>query len=323
MSEQVLAATVDAQRISAALVSLDGSIATRKAEPAVDASPEKLFSQLGRLVAAVVGKPHAKSASAAAISVAGAILRAADPAASIAWVEKLRKELRIPLRIEAEHIAAVIGECWMGAAQGTSDAVVLRVGNDICAGVLSGGRVLRGAHQRAGAAGWMAVSEADGFEVRKFGGLEAFASGPGIVRAAKNAIEAGFGGSLADYDPTLFTAEDIAELAKRGDVTARQIFRRAGKQLGLAVANLIGLFDPEVVVVSGSLTAASDLFWPDLLEIAALRSPPESRQVRICLSELQDDAVLLGAARLAAGALALPALRKEQGTRRKARRSRA
>ena len=127
-----------------------------------------------------------------------------------------------------------------------------------------------------------------------------FASAPGIVRAAKNAIEAGFGGSLAEYDPNLFTAEDIAELARRGDVTARQIYRRAGKQLGLAVANLVSLFDPEAVIVTGILTAASDLFWPDLLEIATLRSRPDAaRSVRISLSELQGDSVLLGAAKAA------------------------
>ena len=155
----------------------------------------------------------------------------------------------------------------------------------------------------------MATSEADGFEVRKFGGLEAFASGPGIVRAARNAVEAGFGGQLAEYEPEAFTAEDIAELARRGDPTCKQIFRRVGKLLGLGVANLISLFDPEVVVLGGGLAGAADLFWEELTNTAMTRCQPlASRKVKLKVSGLGADANLLGAARLAWEAAGEPAL---------------
>jgi glucokinase len=73
-----------------------------------------------------------------------------------------------------------------------------------------------------------------------------------------------------------------------------------GKLLGLAVANLISLFDPEVVIVSGGMIAAADLFFETLKETALARCQPlAARQVQIKLSRLGNDANLLGAARLA------------------------
>lgn len=302
-SDKVLAAELDGSTLTAGIVGRDGKILARAAETVETPAPPKVVAQLGRL-----GRQLAKKSefSAAGVAVSGSVrpdgvVCAADAKGhDFPLAEKLRQELRVPVTVTSDRAAAVLGESWKGAAGERKDAVVLVLGETIRAGVRIGGRILEGAHGLAGAAGWMAVSEADGFEVRKFGGLEAFASAPGIVRAAKNAVEAGFGGSLAEYDPNLFTAADIAELARRGDVTARQIYRRAGKQLGLAVANLVSLFDPEMVIVAGSMSAASDLFWPDLLEVATLRLRPDAaRTVQICLSDLQGDTVLLGAAKAA------------------------
>ena len=318
VSDKVLAAEVDGSTLAAAIVDRDGAILARAAETVEQAALPKIVAQLGRVARQLAKKSAFR---AAAIAVNGAVSRdgmipAPGNGQNFPLGEKLRQEICVPVSVTSDRVAAVTGESWKGAAD-DKDTVVFVVGETIRAGVRIGGRMLEGAHGLAGAAGWMAVSEADGFEVRKFGGLEAFASAPGIVRAARNAIEAGFGGSLAEYDPNLFTAEDIAELARRGDVTARQIYRRAGKQLGLAVANLVSLFDPEFLIVAGSMTAASDLFWPDLLEIATLRSRPDSaRTVRICLSELRGDAVLLGAAKAAWGAMPAKAASRKSPPRK-------
>ena len=318
VSDKVLAAEVDGSTLAAAIVDRDGAILARAAETVDQAAPPAMVAQLGRVARQLAKKSAFR---AAAIAVNGAVSRdgmipAPGNGQNFPLGEKLRQEICVPVSVTSDRVAAVTGESWKGAAD-DKDTVVFVVGETIRAGVRIGGRMLEGAHGLAGAAGWMAVSEADGFEVRKFGGLEAFASAPGIVRAARNAIEAGFGGSLAEYDPNLFTAEDIAELARRGDVTARQIYRRAGKQLGLAVANLVSLFDPEFLIVAGSMTAASDLFWPDLLEIATLRSRPDSaRTVRICLSELRGDAVLLGAAKAAWGAMPAKAASRKSPPRK-------
>ncbi|MGZ4813271.1 MAG: ROK family protein, partial [Terriglobales bacterium] len=87
---------------------------------------------------------------------------------------------------------------------------------------------------------------------------------------------------------------------RRGNSACMQIYRRVGKLLGLAVANLISIFDPEVVVVGGSLVSASDLFWDDLTHTALARCHPvAARQLRIRVSGLGSDANLHGAGYLA------------------------
>lgn len=314
--EAVFAADLGEARLRGALVGRSGKILAEKTEGADLSSPAALVEQIARMVAEVAsgwshrgsgrnGKGPAGLCVAGGMAVTGHVRRDG----TVSWPREgwervpmgqlLHRKLRVPGTVACQHEAAVLGEAWRGAGRGKEDIVVLVAGESVAAGIISGGRLLRGAHQLAGCAGWMAVSEADGFEVRKFGGLEAFASAPAIVRAARNAVEAGFGGMLAEYEPEAFTAEDIAELARRGDATARQIYRRAGKLLGLGLANLISLFDPAVAVLSGELVRHADLFWDELTSTALARCQPlASRKVRLRLSGLGPDASLLGTARL-------------------------
>ncbi len=317
MPETVFAADLGEARLTGALVGRSGKILAQRSESADLSSPAALVEQTARIAAEVAGgwprrgsgrngKGPASLYVAAGMAVTGQVRRDG----TVSWPQRegwervplgrlLQKKLGVPAAVACQHEAAVLGEAWRGAGRGKEDIVVLVAGDSVAAGILSGGRLLRGAHQLAGCAGWMAVSEADGFEVRKFGGLEAFASTPAIVRAARNAVEAGFGGMLAEYEPEAFTADDIAELARRGDATARQIFRRAGKLLGLGLANLISLFDPAVAVFSGALARSADLFWDELTSTALARCQPlASRKVRLRLSGLGSDANLLGVARL-------------------------
>jgi glucokinase len=305
MAETVFVADIGTSKISAAVLDRDGKLLSRRTESLDASTTAGLIKQLTR-IASELGQTRVKF-SAVGIAIAGAV-RADGTVCDInrsGW-EKfplgrlLHSKLHIPVVVESNYNSAVLGESWRGAGRGKSDVVVLTAGVTVGAGIICGGRLLRGAHELAGSAGWMAVSEADGFEVRKFGGVEAFASEPAIVRAAKNAIAAGLGSALKEYEPEEFGAEDVAELARRGDSTSKQIFRRAGKLLGLAVANLINVFDPEVVVLAGSLVAASELFWDELTHTALNRCHPIlGRQVRIRISGLGEDANLHGAGYLA------------------------
>jgi len=107
------------------------------------------------------------------------------------------------------------------------------------------------------------------------------------------------------HDPQLHAIganEPLAQewLAREHEPLARQIFQRAGKLLGLAAANLISLFDPEVVIVAGEMLAAADLFFPTLKETALARCQPlAAKHVQIKLSRLGADANLLGVAYMA------------------------
>jgi glucokinase len=305
MPHVVFAADVGEKVLSAALLDAKGEFLARQAEAVDLSSPKAKLEQICRLPRELAGRNKIRAAG---ISVPGQVARHGAVWISnrggeqVSVAAMLRRRLRIPVHVESNRNAAVLGESWRGAARGKSDAVVLLVGADISAGILAGGHVLRGAHELSGCAGWMAVSEADGDEVRRHGGLEAFASAPALVRAAAHSVEAGFGGKLAALPALELTPEKIASLAREHEPVARQIFQRAGKLLGLAAANLISLFDPEVLIVSGDMFAAADLFFPTCKETALARCQPlAAKHVQIKLSRLGADANLLGVARLALG----------------------
>jgi glucokinase len=303
MPHVVFAADVGEKTLSAASLDAEGKFLARQAEAVDLSSPKATVEQISRLARELAGK---KKLRAAGIAVPGQVARQ-----GAIWISKLhgeqislaallRRRLRVPVHVENNRNAAVLGESWRGAARGKHDVVVLLVGATIGAGILSGGCLLRGAHALSGSAGWMAVSEADGDEVRRHGGLDAFASAFALVRAATHSIEAGFGGKLAALPAPELTPESIARLAREHEPVARQIFQRAGKLLGLAAGNLISLFDPEVLIVSGEMFAAADLFFPTLKETALARCQPlAAKHVQVKLSRLGADASLLGVARLA------------------------
>jgi glucokinase len=197
--------------------------------------------------------------------------------------QRLKRALGLPVIVESDRNAAVLGEAWRGAARGKSDAIVLMLGTGIGAGILSGGHLVRGAHELSGCAGWMVVTETKGRTAQNAGQLESLAAGPAIARAV---------GAI--------NAEDVAEAARRGDRVAIDIYLEAGRMLGYGVANLVSLFDPEIVVIGGGLAKASDLFLDALRRAVKQQAQPiAASRVRIATSRLGSHANLLGVARLA------------------------
>jgi glucokinase len=201
----------------------------------------------------------------------------------MALAQRLKRALGLPVIVESDRNAAVLGESWCGGARGKSDAIVLMLGTGIGAGILSGGNLVRGAHELSGCAGWMVVAEKYGREAQNVGQLESLAAGPAIARAAR-----------------AMNAQSVAEAARRGDRTSINIYLEAGRLLGYGVANLVSLFDPEIVVIGGGLAQASDLFLDALRKAVKERAQPiAARRVRIVTSPLGSHANLLGVARLA------------------------
>ena len=206
--------------------------------------------------------------------------------AKMPLARRLKRALKLPVIVESDRNAAVLGEAWCGAARGKRDAIVVMLGTGIGVGILSGGRLVRGAHELSGCAGWMVVADAYGAKARKVGQLESLAAGPAIARlaGARN-------------------AQDVAADARNGDRKSVEIYREAGRTLGHGVANLVSLFDPEIVVIGGGLAKASDLFLDALRKAAKERAQPiAAKQVRIVVSPLGSHANLLGVASLASSA---------------------
>jgi glucokinase len=287
--DTVFAADVGGTKVACAVVGHDGRIHAQKIEPLCTDSIRAPIAQIVRMARELGGRYVS-----AGVAVPGLARRDGSVwAPNIPGWERmpaarlLQQQLRVPVRVESDRNAVVLGEAWRGAAKGKQDAIVLIVGTGIGAGILSGGRVVRGAHELSGCAGWMALNPDAADTIRTCGELEALAAGPAVAAAARRAKAAN-------------TTEDAAKRARSGNTRARRIFERAGTLLGLGVANLISLFDPEVVVLTGGLTQASDLFLDVLKRTARERCQPLlANQVQIRVSRLQAKANLLGAAKLA------------------------
>ncbi len=200
----------------------------------------------------------------------------------------LKRRFRLPVMVESDRNAFVVGEAWQGAARNCRDVVFLAVGTGIGAGILAAGRLLRGHGELAGAVGWMALRNQYQPIYKKIGCFEAHASGTGIGLAASRE----FGRQLS--------ARELTALARRGDRKAKAVLERAGHDLGLGLSNLVDVLNPEVIVIGGGVAAAGNL----VLDVARKTmkqwgQPLAVKQVRVMRSRLGTRAGLLGAAKLA------------------------
>ncbi len=258
----VVAVDLGGTKVAAGAVDRRGTIRRRVTEP-VEASA---VDQIVRIARSIDASP-----AAIGVAVPGLVRRDGTVWAPnlpgwerVPLARILRRKFGVPVFVESDRNATVLGESWRGAARGKDDVIALIVGTGIGAGILSGGRIVRGAHELSGCAGWMVVSDETNENTTRSGSLEALAAGPALAR--------------------------------------HKDFGHLGQLLGLAVANLISLFDPEVIVLTGGVTDSADRFLDILVQNARRRAQPLSApQVEIVVSTLQSDANLLGAARLALG----------------------
>ena len=283
----IVAIDLGGSKVAGALVTARGRIRGRVVEPLDRRSSTAIVRQVHRIARRLLDE--AGSAGGIGIAVPGLVRpngRVWAPNLpgwrSVPLASRLRRLLGVPVVVESDRNAAVLGESWKGAARGRHDVVVLMIGTGIGAGILSGGRIVRGAHELSGCAGWQVVTDDVDARARRVGALEALAAGPAIARHAR-----------------VRDTRELATAARRGDRRARKSFAHAGALLGRAVANIVSLLNPEVIVLSGGLTDAANLFLPSLRHVALTSSQPlAASRTRIAVSRLGADANLLGAARV-------------------------
>ncbi len=304
----ILAVDLGGTKCSAAIVDRKGRMLSHRVEPVDTSSPSGPVLQICGLAKDLAGRRKPKDVFvAAAVAVPGLVRpRGTVWAPNLpGWermplARRLKRLLGIPVVVESDRHAAVLGECWRGAGQGKSDVIVLTVGTGIGAGILSGGRIIRGAHELSGCAGWLVVSGQNVPQRSRVGELESLTAGPAIARAAQKFLDEGRESILSQLHRAKITASDVAAAARRGDQLALDIFHSSGRLLGSGVANLVSLFDPEIVVIGGGMAAAADLFLEPLKRVMFERAQPlAAKQVKIAISKLGDTVNLLGCARLA------------------------
>jgi glucokinase len=218
--------------------------------------------------------------------------------------DELRSALgeRTGLTIDSDRAAYILGESWRGAAAGARDAIFLAVGTGIGAGILTQGRVLRGHGDVAGAIGWLALDRPYRARYTNHGCFEDQASGPGLVRVARDlmASDPGYDGELRHHRDDDLDAGHVFAAYERGDAIAVRVIDNAIELWGMAAANLVSLFNPEIIVFGGGIFGPAARLL-DRIRVEARRwaQPIAIEHVRFVASMLGGDAGLFGAGRLA------------------------
>jgi glucokinase len=204
--------------------------------------------------------------------------------------------------IDSDRACSLLGEVWKGAAGGCKDAVFVAVGTGIGAGILVDGKVLRGAHDISGAVGWMALNRPFRESYVGCGCFEYHASGAGIAKVAREllSVNQGYHGVLGEKPPEMLTAHDIFAAYDSDDPIAREVLHQAVGYWGMAAANLVSLFNPEVLIFGGGIFGPARRFLDMIAQEARKWAQPISiTKVRFEASLLGSDAALYGAGHLA------------------------
>jgi len=212
----------------------------------------------------------------------------------------LESELAWPVILENDANAAAIGELWRGAGQGYRSLICVTLGTGVGGGIILDGNLWRGVDGSAAEIGHIGVDPFAGVPCTcgSRGCLEVYASATAIVRMTREARPR-YPNSML-HNTEALTSQKIYQAGMEGDELAIEVFRRMGVYLGIGLASLINVLNPEIVVIGGGLSNGWDLFEKHMHQQVLERAfPIPARRVKIVRAKCGDDAGLLGAARLA------------------------
>jgi glucokinase len=210
----------------------------------------------------------------------------ANPAATLA------DRFGLSVALENDADAAVLGELQWGAGRGRRHLICVTIGTGIGGGIVLNGALFRGvggAHPEIGhhvidASGPLCYCGARGC-------WEVLASGPAIAARARAALPA------TDPQRDTLTAAELCARARRGDTQARSEVERSGRYLGIGIANLITMYAPEAIVLSGSVMESADLLMPVIRAVVRANcTQVPADQVELAVAALGNEAPLIGAA---------------------------
>ena len=314
----VFAADLGGTHLRAATVDETGSIHFRvkhdtpRAESAAEIV-QSLVAAARECLEQTTAKEHGKPCSIKAVSVAvpGTVnvregivvtvpnLRQLD---GYRLTEALTAALHCPAILENDANAAAMGEMWRGAARGHSTIVCVTLGTGVGGGIILDGELWRGVDGAAAEIGHMGVDPFGGVACGcgSRGCLEVYASATAIVRMTREASPRYPDSSLRIGEN--LTAETVYAAGVAGDELALEVFRRMGVYLGIGLANLINIINPEMIVIGGGVANGWNLFEKHMHQQIAERAfPLLAARVKIVRAECGDDAGLLGAAKLGFG----------------------
>jgi glucokinase len=200
--------------------------------------------------------------------------------------------------------AAALGEYYFGAAQGISHFIYVTISTGIGGGIIADGKILHGSRGLAGEIGHMTIAdEGPPCHCGNGGCWEALSSGTALAKAAQKRIEAGADTeilSLAEGKIDKVTAQTVQTAAETGDPLANQLILKTAYYFGVGLANLVNIFNPEMIVIGGGLSNMGDRLLKPAYQVAGERAFNRAyRMVRFVRAALGRNSGVIGAAAFA------------------------
>jgi glucokinase-like ROK family protein len=291
------------QAISA-LTDLEANVVAKSTVKLSGHKPEQVVKDLTELVSTLIqmSSIHKKQLLGIGIGLAGivdarrGILRRSPISGwkDVPLRDMLQRRLRVPVYLENDVNTLTLTEKWFGSGQGLDSFLTVTVGRGVGMGIVVNGQFYRGEAGGAGEFGHTVVDR-DGpvCACGKRGCLETYVADPGLVRMANEAFERG------EISHPIQDIHALLALAQAGDPAAIAIFARAGEVLGQGIANLINLFNPQKIIISGEGARAGGLLF-DPMRVAVRQNtmPGLVESTTIQIDPWGDDAWARGAAGL-------------------------
>lgn len=214
--------------------------------------------------------------------------------------DAIAERVQLPVKLDNDANCATLGEWWLGAARGGRNVVGMTIGTGIGGGLILDGRLYHGSSDIAGEIGHTTI-DVTGRRCKcgNYGCLEAYASGPSIAERAREQMHGehdSIMSALVDGDVARLTAAIVYDAAKQGDPTALEVVQETARFLGVGIANLLNLFNPDVVVIAGGVTqAGATLFDPLRREVRKRAFAAAVEACRIVPGSLAGNAGVVGA----------------------------
>lgn len=202
----------------------------------------------------------------------------------------LKSLWKVPVSVDNDAELGVIGEWAYGAGRGEHNLAYIKVGRGIGAGLMVDSMIYHGSNGSAGEIGHITINENGPLcSCGNRGCLEAMAGGNAVAKKAIELVGKGKRTELAEIQPTSsITSNDVISAACKGDLVAQQILIDAGYHLGTAIAALVNLLNPDMVIIGGNVARIGDL----LLE--PIRQTVRARSLKMASSKLRISTALLG-----------------------------
>lgn len=300
-------------KISGAIFSIEGKILLQKDVLIGERTGHEVGAQIVELIKGICSDGQIKASDKKSIGIC--VPGIAYSTTGNVWCPNIPDWENYPLRqeisneipnsivtIESDRTCYILGETTMGVARGCRNAVFIAVGTGIGAGILIDDRVLHGNSDIVGAIGWLALKPHYDKFWDKCGCFETHCSGDGLATQTQLFLKADkeYKGMLREKPVEQVTSYDLFAALEKGDPLAKKVMDQAIEMWGMAAANLVSIFNPEMVIFGGGIFGPAAKFIPQIYDEAKKWAQPISiNQAKFTATSLPKLAGLFGAGAVA------------------------